>query len=70
MDVQRQRQIIASTSGASALRESHETLKREPGQVVVYFPVVLQLQSVAHLLPVCGGFAVHQVNGVYALVCG
>ena len=44
----------------------------ESGQGVVHFSVFqqLQLQSVARLLPVCGGFAVHQVDGVSALVRG
>jgi hypothetical protein len=44
----------------------------EAGQGVVHFPVFqqLQLQSIARPLPLCGGFAVHQVNGVRALICG
>jgi hypothetical protein len=44
----------------------------ESGQGVFHFPVFqqLQLQSVARLLTLCGGFAVHQVNGASALVCG
>ena len=52
------------------VRERPQEFESRPG--VGHFPVFkqLQLQPVARLLPVCGGFAVHQLDGVSALIRG
>ena len=46
--------------------------KSEPGKGIAHLPVFQQpeLQGVPCLLPVCSEFAVHQVDGVRALVGG
>src|SRR5271157_2692818 len=52
------------------LREGAQ--ERESGKGIAHVPALkqLELECVPRLLPVCGGFNVHQVDGVLALIGG